>query len=124
MSKQEEEIEQIHVSIEELKKSVELSEQLRSLMKNTNFKKVIEDEYLKEEAIRLTTLLGSPDERLDKVQKFIIKDLEGIAAFRRFLSKVLSMGNQAQDQIMSFEEELDHLTSDYANIDTVEEEED
>jgi len=116
MSQIETEMQEIEVTIGELKKAVVRGEALRRLMKNKDFKTIIEDEYFREEAVRLTSLLGSPIPTIHAAQEFIVKDLEGIAALRRFFSTVLSMSSQSEDQILSHENELEDLREEYATV--------
>lgn len=109
MSEIQAEIEEINVSILELEKAVERKEALERLMKNEDFKTLIEGDYMRDEAVRLTTLLGSPNPPFKDMQEYIIKDLEGIAAIGRYFSNIFTLANQAQEQITAHKVTLDEI---------------
>lgn len=118
MSELEAEMKEIQVSIEEAKKMVERADTLERLKKNPDFIKLIEEDYLREEAIRLTHLLDHPDQVMQASQQHIMNDLKGIAALRRYFSTVIQMGNKADDEIIAHENELEMLRSgEYEDID-------
>jgi hypothetical protein len=104
-----EEMIELETSIEEAKKIIERKNALHRLMGNSDFKKIIDDDYLREEAIRLSHLLGSPDTHLKTVQEDILNDLKGIAALRRYFHTVIIMGRDAEQMIISHEETLEDL---------------
>lgn len=109
MSRLEQEMKELEVSIEEAQKAVDMGETLRRLMNNPDWISLIENDYLREEAVRLTHLLGHPDALLDSKQRFIERDLQGIAAFKRFLHTKLTLAQISSDQIIAHKDELDEL---------------
>ena len=113
MSQTQDEIQELEVTIEELKKALARGEALKRLMSNADFKTIIDDDYFVQEASRLTSLLGSPNPSLSDKQEFILHDLHGIAALRRYFDTILSIQGAAQDQIDSHNETLDELRSEY-----------
>lgn len=109
MSQLQQEIQELELGIEEAKKMIERRDALRRLMANADFKTIIDDDYLREEAIRLSHLLGSPHAQLKAAQEDILNDLKGIAALKRYFHTLLTMGNQAEEAILSHEEALEEL---------------
>lgn len=112
-----EEMVELETSIEEAKKYIERKDALYRLMGNSDFKKIIDEDYLREEAIRLTHLLGSPDTHLKTVQEDILNDLKGIASLKRYFHTTILMGRDAEQMIISHEETLDELRQ--AEIDDI-----
>jgi hypothetical protein len=111
MSETQNEIQEIELQITELEDQLKRREILKRLMVNQDFKDLIEEDYMREEAIRLTSLLGSPNQQLDAMQGHIIKDLEGIAALRRYFDTIFNLANVADEQIKSHNATLDEIRS-------------
>lgn len=118
MSELEAEMKEIQVSIEEAKKTIARGDALERLMKNADFIAVIEEDYLREEAIRLSHLLDDPNDQIQKAQHLIRADLGGIAALKRYFNTVINLASMADDQIVAFENHLEDLrTSEYSDVD-------
>ena len=60
MSEIENQVQQVEVSIEDARKQIELSEKLRRLEKNKDFKALILDGLLREDAVRQVMLRATP----------------------------------------------------------------
>lgn len=112
MSEVENEMREIEVSIDEAKKTVEKGKILRRLMTNPDWVALIEEDYLREEAVRLTHLLDHPNEHLQAKQHLIMADQRGISALKRYLHTTLQLADQAEDQIIAFENELEDLRAE------------
>jgi hypothetical protein len=117
MSQLQHEMHELEAGIDEARKMVERKETLNRLMQNADFKKLIEEDYLREEAIRLSHLMGSPDEQLKRRQEDIENDIRGIASFKRYLSTVIQLGNYAADLIITNTKALDELREGEFEID-------
>lgn len=100
----------LEIGISEARKDVALRDALLRLQTNKDFKDVINERYLKEEAIRLTHCLGSPN--MEMKQEIIVDSLQAISMFKQFLHFVIMLGNQAEQKILDSEEQLDYLNSE------------
>lgn len=98
------EIETIEVSLQEAKDIVEMRDKAIRLSKNKDFQVVIMEGYLKDEAVRLTSLLGDPD--MKDSQDDIQNDLYAISSFHRYLRKLKMQGDMMEKAVMDLEEEL------------------
>jgi hypothetical protein len=100
---QEKALEQIEVSIEQAKEIVEDRDALLRLMDNKDFKRILQEKYMKEEAVRLVLLKGASLTPEQQVQ--VDKMINGIAALDGFLRTIMIEGEQMEESI-----EADNLT--------------
>ena len=105
----EREIQEVELAIEEANAAVKKASQLRKLMKNAEFRAIIEEDYLREEAIRLAHIFGSPSPTLKAAKDDIAIDIQGIGSLKRYFHTILMMGSQAEDAIIAHQENLDEL---------------
>lgn len=105
-------IEEIELSIEEAKKMVAVRDSLYKLMNNRDWRKIIEERYLKDEAVRLTGLVGDNSPRVLEMREEIIISLQGISKFRQFLQDTIRMGDMAENSIIENEEILDDMRNE------------
>lgn len=109
-------MESLQISKEQCEKAIELMKRIKTLQNNQDFKKVIEECYLKEEPVRLTMLLADPSITMNKdgetVTKDIINMLKGIGSFNNFIEGSIRFGEMAQKQLMLIEE---HERENYKN---------
>jgi len=73
-------IQEIELSMSEAKAVVDLGKSVERLRKNRDFKKVIEETYLREEAVRLVHLKSSPAMQRPEVQAGIDSDIKAIGS--------------------------------------------
>jgi len=103
-------IEEVELSITEARKMVHKRDQLFKLMKNRDFKVIVEDGYLIDEAARLVSI--SADSNLKDVRDDIFTAIQGISTFRQYMHTIITMGNMAENEIRDNEELLDDLTQE------------
>ena len=106
-------IQQVELSIEQAKALINRAEQARRLAENKDFKSLVLDGYFNEEAARLVHCLG--DINLKEYQEDILRDLHGIASFKRYMQTIVMIGNNAQNDLMSNEATLDELRAEDAS---------
>ena len=100
-------IEQIEEKLAELKEVVKKRNRVLNLAKNPDFKEIILEGFVKNEAVRLTGLIG--EEGFD--QEGVQADLRCIAAFQRYLRRVEREGDQAEKSVADHEEMLELVRS-------------
>lgn len=104
------EIEQLEVTIDEAKKMANKADTIIRLSKNKDFQQVIEQWYLKDEAVRLAHMYSEP--QFDAKTKELIRiDLEAIGALARYFKVTLQLGDRAKDEIAQSENEISRILS-------------
>lgn len=104
----EHQIQQIEVGFEEAKEVIALRDALIRLQTNEDFKKVINENYLRDEALRLSSLLDEPNIPEGK-EKFVLADLRGIAALKRHFASVFRMATMAENAMEEDKNTLSEL---------------
>jgi len=106
------EIEQIEVSIDAARKDVDKMEGLLRLIKNNDFKSLIDDGYFVDEASRLVILRADPSMQEDRVQKNINDSITAVGHFRQYLNTVMQIGRMAEQGIKEDEETRQELLAE------------
>jgi hypothetical protein len=91
-------IEMLELGIEDAKKMVKMGESAKKLARGADFKKVVLEGYFVEEAARLALLVSDPNIP-ENVREFIMRDINGLGAFKRYLQTMVRMGEQAAIEI-------------------------
>ena len=110
-------VEAIERSIKQARVAVEESNALERLRNNKDFKKVILDNYFKEEAVRLVHLKADPSMQSVDSQKSIVAQMDAIGAVSQFLTHILQRGALATKQIASDEATRDEILAEDLNND-------
>lgn len=105
------EIDQIEVTLGDLKNVVSRRDAAIRLSRNPDFKKVILEGYVKDEAVRLTALIG--EEGFD--QEGVQECLRGVAQLQRYIRRIESEGDIAEKSILDHEEALNDLRQESTN---------
>lgn len=106
------EYQQVLDAVEECKRAVELRDMAIKLYDNKEFNFLIAKGYLEGEAVRLTSLLGDPNDMVD--QEAVAAQLRGIAEFRRYLSGIVQFGNIRERELQGHYETLEDLRGEGA----------
>jgi len=102
-------VETIELNIQEAQKFLNAADKLERLLANKDFKEIVDEGFFKEESIRLVHLKGDPHMQAPEKQAAIIRDIDGIASFKNYLSGIFQKANMAEQAIKADEEELEHL---------------
>jgi len=112
MSEAQEQLEQVELSIEQAKGSIELMESFQRLAKSKDFKEVIEENYFKREASRLV-LLREDDQMQDmESQTTIDKQMVAIGQVRKYFTSIMQMGRMAQNAIAADQQTHNELLNE------------
>jgi len=103
---------QIELSIEEARKLISLGDSLERLRSNRDFKKLINDGYFDQEAIRLVHLKSDPNMQSADSQKAIISQMDSIGSFKQFLQTVAFKSNMAAKAIEADEQTREELLAE------------
>ena len=96
-------VEELHQRREELKKFSAKAEALTRLQNNADFKLVITDRYMEDEAIRLVHLLGDARFNSDDKKAAYREDFQermiGIARLSEYFRSIFQLSSQAQREL-------------------------
>lgn len=92
-------IENINISIEHAKKGVSKLNSVLNLSKNRDFIDVIEKGYFEEEASRLVLLKADPSLQKPEDQASIIRAIDAIGNFRQYLGSVIQIGRMMEKSL-------------------------
>lgn len=79
------ELMQVERSIAESKRLIDLSKTLRRLESNADYQQIINQLYMKDEAVRLVHLKADPSMQSSVRQDAIVKDIDAIGSLAGFL---------------------------------------
>ena len=101
-------VEELHQRREELKKFNAKAEALTRLQNNADFKLVITDGYMEDEAIRLVHLLGDARFNSDDKKTIYREDFQermiGIARLSEYFRSIFQLSDQAQRELNGLNE--------------------
>ena len=96
---------QIQISIEQAKALVATGEAILRLSQNADFKAVIEEAYLRDEALRLVHLKADPSQADDRAQTIIDRDIHAIGSLGAFLDNIMRHARVMQGSLEQYEAE-------------------
>lgn len=99
----------LELNIKQAKKIVELADSLERLSNNRDFKKIIQEGYFEQEAIRLVHLKADVNFQTPERQASIIQQIDAIGALNKYFETVFYRANQARKAIEADEETRDEL---------------
>jgi hypothetical protein len=105
------EINSIEIHLKEAQEKVQLGEDLKALMKNRAFKRLITERYFKEEPARLVMLKACPNAQAEEVQDEINKDIIAIGGLFQFFCAIEGEANAMQHAIEADKEMIEHLSN-------------
>lgn len=100
----ESEVEEIQITIESARETVAKRDNLLKLAKNRQFKEMIMEGYLKEEAIRLTQISARIEHK--EYRDEIADAIKAISHFQQWMDRILTMGDMAETSILEHEKAL------------------
>lgn len=107
------EYEKVEIELEDAKSVVRIRDAALRLTQNADFKLIIADGYFKQEASRLTELLGEKSGNNAAVtvikDEDVIKDLYAIASLKRYLRMIELNGNIMEKAVSDYTETLDQM---------------
>jgi hypothetical protein len=104
-------IQAIEASITENRQYLSLYEAFERLQENRDFKTVIQNGYLKDEAVRLVHLKADPNMQTPERQEAILGGINGIGQLLSFFNAMRFNANQAKKAIEAGEEQIRDIES-------------
>ncbi len=112
MLEQNNELEQIEVSIDQAKDAIKKRDRLKRLIKNRDFKELIDDGYFEGEAVRLVHLKSDANVQDEEQQAYIVKGIDAIGFFRSYLRTIFQQGNAAETALAAHEATREEILSE------------
>jgi len=106
------EIETIELSIKHARAIVEEGKAIRRLLNNRDFKKTILDQLFEKEPVRLVLLKAEPTYASAEAQEGLMKEMDVIGGFRKYLTARLTLADQVSGEIEGHEDTLEELRSE------------
>ena len=102
-------LEQIELSIEHAKQLIDFGDALARLEKNPDYVKIIQDDFFKNNIIRLVKLKAAPQCQDELNQGFIAKQIDAVGQFEQYLTGIRIQSNQALVALEKDKEEREVL---------------
>ena len=106
----EQEFEQIEISIEQAHKQVNLMKALHRLHQNKDFKSVILDGYFKDEASRVVLLKADDSTQSDEDQRLLSNCITSIGGLAHYLRTISMLGNMSEKSLEADEQTREELS--------------
>lgn len=104
---------QYAVTLEEIEQKVELYECYQRLKSNPDFKKLFEEFYLRDEVLRLNSLLAHPEQSMVESREHIMDEMRGISSLTNALILIDRIGASAKDTLEQYRaQELAELAAE------------
>jgi hypothetical protein len=108
------ELQQLDLSIKHAQKTVDLGDALARLRNNRDFKKVVEEGYFNQEAIRLVHLMSDANMQTPEIQSSIYKQMVAVGVFRDYLETLETRAGMARRSVEADEATRDEILADEA----------
>jgi hypothetical protein len=106
------ELHQLENNIKQAQKIVDLGSALERLKNNRDFKKVIQEGYFEQEAIRLVHLLSDSNMQAPEIQTSIHKQMIAVGGFRDYLDTLETRVGMARRSVEADEATRDEILAE------------
>lgn len=104
------EIQQIEVSVEELKAKIKLADDLDKLHRNPAFKNIFTKEYFEKKAQNLVSMTALPQNEMQK--ELVHNSMIGISSLQNYFRSIYKDGEAAKEELREHELELAEARKD------------
>ena len=108
------ELQQLDDNIKQAQKIADLGDALNRLRNNRDFKKVIQEGYFEQEAIRLVHLMSDSNMQTPEMQTSIHKQMIAIGGFRDYLDTLFIRADMARRSVAADENTRDEIMAEGA----------
>ena len=106
------ELQRLEENIKQAQKMVDLGNALERLKSNRDFKKVVQEGYFEQEAIRLVHALSDPNMQNPEAQQSIHKQMISIGGFSDYLNTLTALSGMARRSVESDEATRDEILAE------------
>lgn len=107
---EQQQLENFNISVQQAEHSVSLLDAYERLLQNADFQLLIQETYVKNEAIRLVLLKTANGMETEKEQKNIENSMIGISALNQFFNAIVQLGQMSRESLAEFRKEGSELT--------------
>ncbi|KXJ61566.1 MAG: hypothetical protein AXW14_08880 [Alteromonas sp. Nap_26] len=107
-----EQIKEIEVSKKEAQRFVDKATALEQLTKNRHFTKLVLEGYFKDEAARITGLLGEPEFASEQDQKELFSQLKAISHLQQHFRTISMLGDQMRAAIDDMDAAIEEINAE------------
>lgn len=105
-------VHEIELTIDQAEHQIKLGEALERLQSNKDFKLVINQGYLENEAIRLVRGRSDPSMQTPELQAANLRDIDAIGSFLVYLQQISRAANLAERAIKDAETEIELINAE------------
>lgn len=105
-------IQEVEITIEQARKQIKMRDAVERLMNNQDFKDIVLEQYLREEAVRLVHLKADAQMQDERRQRNMDMGIAGIGLFRVFCERIQREGDEAEEALDGHLETLDQVQSE------------
>ena len=106
---------QLEQDISANKRLIDLAKSLERLESNRDFKKIINEGFMKDEAVRLVHLKADPAMQAEHKQVAIIKEIDAIGSLASFLAVIRVQGRNAERALADDEATREEINKELLN---------
>ena len=110
MSENDNTIEEIRVSLEQVQAIIQEAEALNRLANNPDFRAVILQSYFRDEPARLVELKAAANMQDPRMQEHILRGFDAIGYLQQHFNKVFALADTARESVKQGEAEIEALT--------------
>ncbi|CAA0365897.1 conserved hypothetical protein [Alteromonas alvinellae] len=107
-------IKEIEVSKKEAQRFIDKAAGLEQLAKNRHFNKLILEGYFKDEAARLTGLLGEPEFASEEHQRELFSQLKAISHLQQHFRAITEVGRQMRQAVDDMDAAIEEINAEEA----------
>jgi len=97
------ELQQVELSIDQAKASIDKMKSLQTLSRNKEFVEIVHKDYFEKEASRLVLLRADDSMQDDESQKSINNQMIAIGYLRQYFQTIMQLGNMATNALKADE---------------------
>jgi len=105
-------LEQVELSIEEAQKNIDRMEALERLRKNRDFKLLVEEGYLQDEAARVVLAKAEPGLQGPEQQVMLENMIIAVGYFRQYLNKIYQFGSHSKRAMSEHQDTREELMAE------------
>lgn len=103
---------EIELSLAQANQAIAIEAALRRLNDNEDFKQVVLQGYLHDEAVRLVHLKSAPSLATTQAQADIIREIDGIGSLIGYFQKLHMEANQSRKALADYQADLEFAEAD------------
>jgi hypothetical protein len=107
-------IQEVQIGIDAANEKVDLMNSMEKLRKNRDFKKIVSEGYMEQEAIRLVHLMSDPSPAIQSpdVQESLLSMIKAIGHLENYFKVIYQFGHAAKESILESERSIEETLAE------------